>query len=91
MKFKCACGSHILEITNFDIDCDVCGKVKGLWFGIYDIYSKTHKLKKPKLIADTVIYNDCDIAKKKEYNKLVNFIIKHSEKKLCSCKLKGKK
>jgi len=78
MLFKCDCLTHLLKIEDFStINKKV--RIKGLSFQIYDIYSKKgRKYKKPKLTADVVIINN---HYKNEYNKLVNFIKKHSNGK----------
>lgn len=71
MNFRCDCGVHILKVEDEDFE-----GVKGLSFSIYDIYSeKGIKYKKPKLISDVIIMNN---AKPKEYDRLVDFIKKHS-------------
>lgn len=75
MKFKCDCCTHLLEITDFSV-----GKFKALSIAIFDIYSSKsgRKYKKPKSLADVVIMNN---HYPKEYDKLVKFIKKHSEKR----------
>ncbi len=77
MEFKCDCMTHTLKIEDFD--SNKFNKIKGLSIQIFDIYSdKGKKYKKPKLISDVVIMNN---KYSKEYDKLVSYIKKHSEKK----------
>jgi len=64
--FKCACGTHLVEISYENVTEWTHMKTKkkskknipDLWIGIYDIYNpKTgRKYRKPKLIADTIFY-----------------------------------
>jgi C-terminal processing protease CtpA/Prc len=73
-----------LQIEDFDFPFDKRFKrlpaMKGLAFEIFEIYTPSgRKYKKPKLTADVVILNN---KYPKEYNKLVKFIKKHSEKKI---------
>ena len=79
-KFKCDCEGHLLEVSDFSYK-----GVKGLSLCIYNIYGKYRKYKNPKLIADVAIMNN---HYPKEYSKLIQFILKHSGKKLCQCKQK---
>lgn len=77
-KFKCICGTHLLEIDYSNIiefknkkGQTLKEKMSELWIGVYDVYNPNtgKKYKKPKLIADTIFYD-------KELDFLIKFLSK---------------